>query len=236
MTQALDEARVRRLQARRRHGSPPTTSMPRSRCSGPCCCRATPPRRPSNSAPARTSTSRPTPTSSGRSLAVRPGGAGRPGDGGRRAAPVRAARGRGRPVDAHLAAGQHAVDGQRLLLRPDRRGARPAPAARSPWPARSPSSATASPRTSPRWSTGPSRWSSRWPSGGWSTRCRRLRDLLGREPRPARGAGRAGRDDHRRAHRLPRPRRPAGRAADGQPGRRGGPARPWARRASPSAS
>ena len=45
-------------------GSPPTTSRPRSPCSGPCCCRATPSPRPWRSASPRTSTSRPTGTSS----------------------------------------------------------------------------------------------------------------------------------------------------------------------------
>jgi len=57
-----------------------------------------------------------------------PGGTGRRGHGGRRAAPVGDDRSGGRSRRPHVAAGVGAVDGQRLLLRQDRRGARLAPA------------------------------------------------------------------------------------------------------------
>ena len=65
----------------------------------------------------------------GHHLAVQPGGAGRLGDGHRGAPPAGPARDHRRPVGVRLAAGQHAVDRQRRVLRQDHRGARPAAAA-----------------------------------------------------------------------------------------------------------
>ena len=115
----------------------------------------------------------PRPRLRGHHLALHPGGAGRPGDGRRRAAPVRSARRGGRSVGADLAAGQHAVDGQRVPLRPDRRGARAAATA-GRGGRRDRRARLQRPRgRHAKWSTGPRRWSSRWPSAGWSTRWRR---------------------------------------------------------------
>ena len=121
-------------------GAPHTTSKPRSRCSAPCCCRATP-----SSAAIEI-------CGAGRLLQAGPrahlrrhrgplraGRAGRRGHGRRRAAPVRPARGRRRPGHAGLPAGQHPVDRQRRPLRPASSRSTPCSAGWSGWPARSPS-------------------------------------------------------------------------------------------------
>ncbi len=163
----------------------------------------------------------PRPHLRGHHLALHPGGAGRPGDGGRRVAPVRSARRGGRSVGADLVAGQHAVDGQCVLLRPDRRGTR-AVATTGHRGRRDRRARVQRPRGCER-----------------SGRPRRDDDLrggatadgrhdgaaarpVGPEPRPSRGAGGAGGDDHRCAHRLSRSRRPVGGAPGGEPRRGGG--------------
>ena len=130
-------------------GYPPTTSRPRSRCSAPCCCRATP--------------------SLGRHRDLRPGGllqAGPRPHLRRRPEPLRAGASRstpspsptssggqalleaiGRPLGAGLAAGEHPVDRPTPPTTPASSRSTPCCAGWSGWPARSPRSATASPRT-----------------------------------------------------------------------------------------
>ena len=156
----------------------------------------------------------------------------RPGDRRRRVAALRVARRRGRRLGVDLAPGEHAVHGQRVALRPHRRGARARCDGSWWWPARSPSSGSAFPRTSPPWSTGPRPWCSKWPNAAWSTPWRRC----GSSWRRASTTSRISSSGARPSPVCP----PAtGTSTTGWPACRSrtwswwAPAPPWARRASP---
>ena len=119
MTQALEEAPHPPSPRAPAGGSRPTTSMPRSRCSGPCCCRATPPPsaiefctsedfyKPAHAHIFGAITALYTRGEPADPVTVA--------DELRRSGLLEAV---GGPVGAHLAAGQHPVDGQRLPTTP----------------------------------------------------------------------------------------------------------------------
>ncbi len=130
-----------------------------------------------------------------------------------------------RSLGVRLLAGEHAVDRKRRVLRPRSSRSWPCCADWCRWPARSPSSATASPRMSPRCSTEAE-------SLVFDVAQRRvvdsmtpLRDLLGQGLDHLQRLYDQGRLDHRPGHRLHRSRRAAGRVAAVQSHRGGGPPR-----------